>query len=251
MIGTGIGLLVAGLASGAATGVAAKIGSNAANHAGDLNAKAATDQLAYLQQKDAQDQRNWEATTAENRRQFDTTQALNLDQYNKKEARLGSYRSIGAGATGTLADLMGIRMVPQPGGASLPPAAAPSASGASTGTGAAPGGDAAALKAMLDGGLAPQEAVARFNQQFGRTTGNEAQYYDPSQHGGVATIGLPDAYLAKPGASWDITTRAGGGAPAAAAASGLSKPFTVMPGSTAPDLSSLFVRTAPLSALGV
>lgn len=96
-------------------------------------------------------------------------------------------------------------------GATAVPPAGTLANAVGVNTPSSGGGDAASLKALLDSGVDPQAAVAKFNQQYGRTTGNQAVYYDPSQHGGVATIGLPDAYLAKPGASWDITQRAAAG----------------------------------------
>jgi hypothetical protein len=65
----------------------------------------------------------------------------------------------------------------------------------------------------------PQGAISAFNSQTGRTTGNEAVYYDPSQHGGVATIGLPDSYLSQQGGAWGITQRTPETSSAAPAAS--------------------------------
>jgi hypothetical protein len=111
-IGTGIGMLIAGLAAGAGTITAAKIGSNAAKNAGTLEASAAEKQLAYLKAKDAQDQANWENTQAENRRQFDQTQQLNYGQWATREGNLAPYRAIGSGATATLANLMGVPFNP-------------------------------------------------------------------------------------------------------------------------------------------
>lgn len=69
---------------------------------------------------------------------------------------------------------------------------------------AAPTG--AYLQKLLAGGMSPQEAVALFNQQTGRTTGNEAKYYGPEVHG-VPTIGLPGEYLSQEGNGWQVTQR--------------------------------------------
>lgn len=250
MIGTGIGLLIAGLASGASSVVASKVASNSAGKAGDQNAIAADKQLAYLTGKDAQDQKNFDSTAAENRRQFDVTQNLNLDQYNQKEARLAPYRSIGAGATGTLADLMGVPMTQVPSGAARPPlSSAPGSAPTGTPSTSGSGGGAADLKALLDAGTDPQTAIAQFNKQYGRTTGNEATYYGPEVHG-KAAIGLPDAYLSLEDNGWSITPRSGGSGAAVAGAGGTASPgFSVMPGSAAPGLSSLYVRTAPLAGM--
>lgn len=88
---------------------------DAAQKAGDLNATAADKQLQFAQQQSALDQSN-----------FDKTQALNLDQYNQKEARLKPYRDVGTSANGTLSALLGL---PQTGRGTDPtPAGKPSAS---------------------------------------------------------------------------------------------------------------------------
>lgn len=75
----------------------------------------------------------------------------------------------------------------------------------------------------------PQAAIAYFNQSTGRTSGNEAVYYDPSVHG-TATIGLPDSYLSLNGNQWGITQRtpesSSGGTPAPAPASSTPDPQT-------------------------
>ena len=65
---------------------------------------------------------------------------------------------------------------------------------------------AAYLKSLIDGGLSPQAAIAQFNQETGRTTGNEAVYYGPEVHG-RATIGLPEAYLSNEPGGWAVTQR--------------------------------------------
>jgi hypothetical protein len=77
-----------------------------------------------------------------------------------------------------------------PGGTAMqqPPAPAPMPAPAPSGGSRSPG----YITQLIQSGMSPQDAVARYNQEFGTT---EAQYYDPSQHGGHATIGLPSSYL--------------------------------------------------------
>lgn len=58
------------------------------------------------------------------------------------------------------------------------------------------------LQTLLNQGLSPQDAVARFNRETGRTTGNEAVYYANNN-----TIGLPEAYLAGGDGGWQIVQR--------------------------------------------
>jgi hypothetical protein len=65
-------------------------------------------QLEYLQRKDEQERQDKLAADAEARRQFDQTQALNLEQYNQREARLAPFRSTGTGANATLASWLGL-----------------------------------------------------------------------------------------------------------------------------------------------
>lgn len=48
------------------------------------------------------------------------------------------------------------------------------------------------LQSLIQSGMSPQDAVAAFNQRTGRTTGNEAVYYNDSRG---QTIGLPEGYL--------------------------------------------------------
>lgn len=127
-VATSTAIAIAGAAAAGTSLVSSHMASNSAERQGQATAASEDKQLAYLIAKEKQDQQNWEATAAENRRQFDSTQRLNVDQYNRKETRLSPYRSIGAGATGTLADLMGIRLMPVAGGASMPPPTAPSSS---------------------------------------------------------------------------------------------------------------------------
>lgn len=66
--------------------------------------------------------------------------------------------------------------------------------------------DAAYLQRLIRSGMSPQQAAQTFNQTLGRTTGNEAVYYDPSKHGGHATIGLPEGYLSDEN-GWGFTPR--------------------------------------------
>lgn len=66
--------------------------------------------------------------------------------------------------------------------------------------------DAQTLLRWIMFGKSPQDAIAQFNRQFGRSTGNEAVYYDPSVHG-RATIGLPEAYLSQESDGWRLTQR--------------------------------------------
>lgn len=69
---------------------------------------------------------------------------------------------------------------------------------------AAPTG--AYLQQLLSSGMNPQEAVARFNSETGRTTGNEAVLYGAEVHG-RPTIGLPGSYLSLEGNGWQETQR--------------------------------------------
>lgn len=212
------------LQSGAAKD-AAKLSTDAANHAADVQGKSTADALAFQKQ---QAENEW--LNSQN------TQRANYDQ---SKARYGSIAGVASQYGLNLAGMpdyaAGIDphydtgQTPTPGSGSIA-GAGPSASP----TGGQAG--AAEMKALLDSGVDPQQAVSQFNQKYGRTTGNQAVYYDPSQHGGVATIGLPDAYLAKPGASWDITQRSGAGSIA-----GASKPLpsaAVPPSYTAPAVTT-------------
>lgn len=265
-VATGTALLLAGLAgAGVSAGTniyAANKSSNAAQQAAALQTTASDKQLDYLKSKDAQDQANWEATQAENRRQVDIANQLGLDQYNAREDRLAPYRGIGSNATTTLNNLIGGSALPTSGqhltlnslptsSISAPPPSSPSgpsgpASGSSNGT-------AADLKALIDSGIDPQQAAQQFNAKYGRTTGNEAAYYAPSgQTSGKAVIGLPDAYLSQEPSGWQVTQRAGGGAAPAASSSGASAlaPTSFVDNSqvTPLTLNSIVPRTAALVA---
>lgn len=80
---------------------------NAARDASAATTAGNDKQLAFAREQAAIDQRNHDATEAENRRQFDLTQGLNLQQYRDREDRLAPYRNIGTAANGTLANLIG------------------------------------------------------------------------------------------------------------------------------------------------
>lgn len=248
---------IAAGAAGTASVVGAHMSSNAGKEAASSQGDAAV-KAAQIQADSANSQAAIQAKTAADALNYSRGQSqLSLDQYNQQQTRLQPYRNLGSFALGqplqgapaplTLPNLPGTQTTPTSG---LMPSG--SQSGASAGQ-----GDASALKALLDGGMAPQQAVVEFNKKYGRTTGNEAVYYDPSAHGGVATIGLPDAYLAKPGGSWDITQRAGGGgAPAAGATAGPVKlnytPSMLTSGTSTPTIGTLQApQYRPLSQIGV
>jgi hypothetical protein len=142
-------------------------------------------------------------------------------------------------------------MAPQPGGASLPP------SSASAPTGTADVGKASAMfmSAMQESGLDPVAV-----QGHGAVIADAVNKKYPGL--GVTVDPKTDAVVWPGSVALDVTiptaARAAGrsealggamGASSAAAPQPTSTPFTVMPGSTAPDLSSLYTRTAPLSAM--
>lgn len=98
-----------------------------------------------------------------------------------------------------------------PGGGVAPPPAAvapPPASAAPTPNPTQPVDDATSQTILrwIMFGMKPQDAVAKFNRDFGRTSGNEAVYYPASVHG-KETIGLPDDYLSLESNGWGITKR--------------------------------------------
>jgi hypothetical protein len=119
------GTQIIGSGINAATNLyAANKAANASTEAAQLEAAAKDKELAYLREKDRQDQLNWERT-----------QQFNIDQYNQRLDRLSPYIGMGTAANTTLASLIGgpsmvaATQVPQP-HASLPPqAGSPTASG--------------------------------------------------------------------------------------------------------------------------
>jgi hypothetical protein len=149
-------LLLAGSAVTAGSSIyGAHKAADAAEKAGELQAHAADNQLAFAKAQAAQDQQNWERT-----------QAFNIDQYNQRLDRLSPYIGAGQAANTTLANLIGgpsmvaATHVQQP-HASLPPQA---------GSPTAPSGDLhSAASLFLDGvqqaGLDPV-AVQGHGQQI-------------------------------------------------------------------------------------
>lgn len=155
------------------------------DRASALQAKANADSLALAQQQEAERKAEFNAQQAEAKRQWD------IDQANK-QPRLAAQNA----ALMRLSDML-----------HLPGLTASTGNAGASSSSAA--GSAADLKALIDSGVDPQAAAQQFNKTYGRTTGNEAVYYDPAQHGGVATIGLPDAYLSLEPNGWGITQRGG------------------------------------------
>ncbi len=174
--------LITGAIGGAATITGAKMASSANKRATEAQAKANADATALAQQQEATRKSEYDAQVAEQKRQFDITEQNKLP-----------YRQASQAALMKLGDLLGL-----PAGAVSGVASASAPSGLK--------GSAADLKAMIDSGLDPQAAAAKFNQQFGRSTGNEAKYYGPEVHG-TPTIGLPDAYLSLEQNGWSLTPR--------------------------------------------
>lgn len=172
---------------------AARMQTGAADRAAEAQREGQREAQAFLER-----QAGYDANVAE------TNRHANYDQYVASRAKLNS-----------VADLLGMPHEQIPGYVPLPSSpfaggaagARPVGSGATPPAAAARGGSAEDLRALIAGGMDPQQAVAQFNQRYGRTTGNEARYYDPSQHGGVATIGLPEAYLSLEPNGWQITPR--------------------------------------------
>lgn len=86
---------------------AANVAKDAQKQALDATTTAADKQLTFAQSEAQRDQANFASTQAENQREFNLTQGLNLDQYNQKENRLAPFRSIGANANNTLSGMLG------------------------------------------------------------------------------------------------------------------------------------------------
>lgn len=102
--------IIMGIAAATSAGTsiyAAHKQSEAAHDASVLTQQAGDKQLDFAKQQAAIDQKNYLDAQAENKRQFDVTQGLNLDQYNQREGRLTPYRDIGVAANGTLSNLLG------------------------------------------------------------------------------------------------------------------------------------------------
>lgn len=227
--------LITAAASGTAAVVGSKINANAAESAGQRTS-AATNQATAL------------ATSqeAERRREFDQQQAQSKLQWDTEQANKAPYRQVSSDALLRVRDLLGL-----PQGQATAPAtgAAPVSANGAAATAAVKGGSAADLKALIDGGMNPQQAAAAFNQKYGRTTGNEAAYYAPSaQTSGKAVIGLPDAYLSQEPQGWAITQR-GGGAAAPKTAMAAAMPSSLASRIAGPATSPGYTPVIPFSQL--
>lgn len=228
IIGAGLGLfgsLFGAHEQSAAADKAAQIQADAARYAADQARQANEEALAFQK---AQADRDFQIS--------ETNRRANYDQWAAREARVG-----------TLAQLAGLPARQIPAYVSLQTGSAPSGAVSAATTGVK--GTAADLKAMIDSGMDPQQAAQKFNQQFGRTTGNEAQFYGADVHG-TPTIGLPDAYLSLEPNGWSITQRGGGGAAAPAAAVKPAPVSAAMPGTLAAYAQAPQVLTPALQMPG-
>lgn len=200
------------LAGGSAVAniIGSKINSNASDKAGQRTADATAQATKLAQDQETERRREYDQQVAEQRRQWDVG-----------EANKAPYRQVSQDALLRVRDLLGLPQgAPAAGVASAAPTASPAASQS---------GSAADLKSLIDSGLDPQQAAQMFNQKYGRTTGNEAKYYAPSdQTSGKAVIGLPDAYLSQEPNGWNVTVR-GGSAP---------RPQTAMAAAMPPSLAA-------------
>lgn len=219
-----VGTAIAGVAAGIA-------GIHGANKQAQAT-KESTAASVASNQAAIDEQKREDAITQAN---FDKTQAAQQAQWDAQQNIRAPYRQAGQAALSSLGDILGVSFGSGGGGGNAPaPSAQPSGLK----------GSAADLKALIDSGIDPASAAAKFNQQFGRTSGNEAVYYDPSQHGGVATVGLPDAYLSQEGNGWSITPRSGGSGTGTVRRS----PTTIAPPAVAPtaNVNALAPNYAPV-----
>lgn len=226
--------LIAAAASGTAAVVSSKINANAAENASRTQS-ASTDKATALATSDE----------AERRREFDQQQAEAKRQWDTEQANKAPYRQVSSDALLRVRDLLGL-----PAGAPVTMGAGSTANASGQSTGAR-GGSAADLKALIDGGMNPQQAAQAFNQKFGRSTGNEAVYYAPSaQTSGKAVLGLPDAYISQEPQGWAITQR-GGGAPAARPQTAMSAamPKSLVPSAMGPATQPNYTPVIPFSQL--
>lgn len=218
-------------------GVIAAIGASAASATAGIygaNKQSQSADKAAVLQSTATDKATALATSqeAERKSEFDQQQAQAKAQWDADQLNKAPARQASADAILRVRDLIGLPSSGggTPSGAPLPSTGSPLTAGASPS-----GGSAADLKALIDSGLDPQQAATQFNKKYGRSTGNEAQYYAPSaQTSGKAVIGLPDAYLSQEPQGWAITQR--GAAPSSAASSGLPK--TAMAAAMPPSLAA-------------
>lgn len=101
-LATGVAALGASAVSSRSANKSAKYQVGAANRAGDLEAQAAREALAFEKEREA-------ARKAE----FDQIQARNFEQYQQAQQRMEPYRALGRGAIGQL--MKPIPGKPQPG----------------------------------------------------------------------------------------------------------------------------------------
>ncbi len=230
-----------GIASAVSGIYAAHKSSESSDKAAQLQSTASDKATALAQQQEA-----------ERKSEFDQQQAQAKLQWDTEQANKAPYRQISSDALLRVRDLLGL-----PQGAPLPSSAAPtgtpSSAGAPTATATGSGGSAADLKALIDGGMNPQQAASVFNQKYGRSTGNEAVYYAPSaQTSGKAVLGLPDAYLSQEPQGWAITNR-GSATPrtamAAAMPTSLVSRTTLNPATMGPATQPNYTPIIPFSQL--
>lgn len=220
------GITAAHMASSGATD-AAKLQTDAAKYGADKQ-DAATQRAEAFQRQQAENA--WQ-----------NSQQTQRANYEQSKARYGSIAGVasqyGLNLGGMPEYSPGVDPHYDTGAAPLPSSSTtPNAAGTIAGSAPQGQGNAAALKALIDGGMDPQAAVSTFNQRYGRSTGNQAVYYDPSQHGGKATIGLPDAYLSLEPTGWGITPRSGGTAKAGTIAG--ASPYMAPPAIGVPQVNT-------------
>lgn len=226
-------------AAAAITGIATLFGAHESSSASENAAKlqaTATDKATALAT----------AQEAERKSEFDQQQAQSKLQWDTEQANKAPYRQVSSDALLRVRDLLGL---PQGSATNTGPATGAAAIAAGQAPPTARSGSAADLKALIDGGMNPQQAAAAFNQKYGRTTGNEAAYYAPSaQTSGKAVIGLPDAYLSQEPQGWAITQR-GGGVAAPKTAMAAAMPSSLASRVSGPATSPGYTPVIPFSQL--
>jgi hypothetical protein len=187
-----IALAVSAAATSGGAAYAAHTSSDAANHAADVQGTANDKALAFQEQQ-----------AADAKAQFQQSQRANYEQY---AARHKAAQQLGDSIGFHLPDLKTYEeYTGQPAPSGTP----------TTGARAASAGPDA-LKALIQQ-YGPQVGAQKFNQQFGRTTGNEAVYYP--ENGG--TVGIPEGYFSNGAQGWNFAPRGG----AAGSVGGQAAPF--------------------------
>lgn len=106
MIGTGIGLLIAGLAGGGGAVYGAKKQSSAATKAAQVQTTSANT-AAEIQAQSAKEALDYaKGVEATRRTEWQSTQNLNYDQYRQQQDRLDPYRQVGNQGLGILGATM-------------------------------------------------------------------------------------------------------------------------------------------------